>query len=544
MIQTDSESIKMWIAVFVLSCTAFLMFFRLGHYALWDDEADTALFALSVWRTGDTYAMLDHNLIAHTYGMELKGLRNRYIPPLPFYLAAPFIGLAGQGTTFWARFPFALFGWLTVAVMLWWLWKAKASVKIWLLMSAGILGNVSLMLYARQCRYYSVSIFATTCIAFFYFHRDGRLRTNLSIMVSSLALLASHYMFYVAVYTCLLVDYCLWGRTERPFRKSDLAVIFIPQFVLGGWLVSVYNLLGKKAVGYHGFGQWSANRLNMLYLYFREMNSCEHGIAILIVLAPLLYLIFRDRRLLRGSMAVFVFLGSIALLSYKPVPGYQRAVVRYLAPVIPACLFVAVVFIDTVTFRLQWLAVPLAMLAFGTNVLHGGPLTKGDKKAPFSKIIAEGRFRSTIAEFIGELMNPPPSAYCQTARWIHKNIKEKQSVVVLPSYATYPLMYHAPHPLYAWQLKKKYPQFQSLPDVHFYGYTPPQFIIAFGPYIKEAKWWLKNLKAKGIYYDRAQILDIYWYDLIRPELFWHAFKEIRNYSAKDQAIYIFKRKNK
>jgi len=140
-------------------------------------------------------------------------------------------------------------------------------------------------------------------------------------------------------------------------------------------------------------------------------------------------------------------------------------------------------------------------------------------------------------------MNPPPSAYRQTARWIGENIKEKQSVVVLPNYATYPLMYHAPHPLYAWQIKEKTPQFQSLPDIHFYGLTPPQFMIAFGPGLQKTKWLLKKLEAKGIDYERVEILDIYWYDLTRPELFWHTFKEIRNYSLKDQAIYIFQRKN-
>jgi hypothetical protein len=543
MIKADSKSLKIWITVVVLTCATFLMFFRLGHYALWDDEADTALFAVSIWRTGDTCAMPDHNLIAHTDGQELKGLRNRYIPPLAFYLAAPFIGLAGQGTTFWARFPFAVCGWLTVAVMLLWLWKANASVRTWLLMSAGILGNVSLMLYARQCRYYSVSILAATCMAYFYFYRDGRLRTSFFIAASSLALLASHYLYYVAVYACLLVDYCLWGRTERPFRKSDLAAILIPQVVLGGWLVSVYNLLGKKAVGYDGLGEWVADRVNLLYWYFREMNSCEHAIGILILLSPLLYLMVRDRRLLRASTAVFVFLVSVTLLSPKPFPGYPMAIVRYLAPVIPACIFVAVVFIEAITVRLKWLAIPLAILAFGTNVLHGGPLSGVDKEAVFSKIIAQGRFRSTIVEFIGELMSPPPSAYRRTARWIEANIKAKQSAVVFPSYATYPLMYHAPHPLYAWQLKKKTLQFQSLPDIHFYGVTPPQFMIAFGPFLQQAKRWLKKLEANGVDYELVEILDIYWYDLVRPELFWHSFKEVRNFSARDQAIYIFQRQN-
>ena len=526
----------------MLACAAFLMFFRLGHYALWDDEADTALFAISVWRTGDTFAMLDHNLIAHTDGQELKGLRNRYIPPLPFYLAAPFIGLAGQGTTFWARFPFAVCGLLTVAVLLLWLWKANASVKTWMLMSAGILGNVSLMLYARQCRYYSVSILAATCMAYFYFHRDDRLRTSLFIAFSSLALLASQYLFYVAAYACLLTDYVLWGRTERSFSKSDLALIFIPQVVFGGWLVSVYDLLGKKALAYHGLGEWLAARVNMLFWYFREMNGCEHGIGILILLSPFLYVMVRDRRLLRGGTALFVFLVCVTVLSPKPFPGYQMATVRYLAPVIPVCIFVAVVFIDAITVRLKWLAVPLAIVAFGTNVLHGGPLSGVDDKTVFSEVIAQGRFRSTIVEFLGELMSPPPSAYRRTARWIDGNIKKRQSVAVLPSYATYPLMYHAPHPIYAWQLKKKTPQFQSLPDIHFYGLRAPKFMIAFGPSLHQAKGLLKNMEAQGIEYEHLETIDIYWYDLIRPELFWHAFNEIRNFSIADQAIYIFQRK--
>lgn len=110
MIRINSTSIKIVIAGTVLLCTLFFVFFRLGHYALWDDEAGTALFALSVWRTGDTHALLDHNIMAYTYGYELRGLRNRYIPPFAFYLAAPFIGLGPEGSAAAARLPFALCG--------------------------------------------------------------------------------------------------------------------------------------------------------------------------------------------------------------------------------------------------------------------------------------------------------------------------------------------------------------------------------------------------------------------------------------------------
>ena len=158
--RNNPKLIKITIAIVVIVISSFFLFCHLGHYALWDDEADTALFAQSVWRTGDTYAMLDHNLIAHTNGQELKDLRNRYIPPLGFYLAAPFVGFA-SGSAFAARLPFAICGLATILLMLVWLWRAQSSVSTWLLMSMGILGNVSLMLYFRQCRYYSPAIFAT-----------------------------------------------------------------------------------------------------------------------------------------------------------------------------------------------------------------------------------------------------------------------------------------------------------------------------------------------------------------------------------------------
>jgi len=344
----------------------------LGHYALWDDEADTALFAQSVWRTGDTFAMLDHNIIAHTNGQKLKNLYNRYIPPLGFYLAAPFVGVA-PGSALAARLPFAICGLLTIILMLFFLARGKASVTTWLLMSTGILGNVSLMLYFRQCRYYSPAILATTALAFLYVFGDNRKRTLLSIALVSLLLLASNFMFYVAVYTCLVVDYLFWGRKIRPLRYLDLAIIFIPQLIFGGLLLSVYDLLGKNVGVNYDILLWLKDKMNMVFWNLREINSCEHGVGILIVLAPILYFFSRDKRLLRCSMVIFTYVVAIAFLSPKPFENYTLVTVRYLAPVIPICIFTAVISIQSLTVRAKWLAVPLALLAFGTNVLHGGP---------------------------------------------------------------------------------------------------------------------------------------------------------------------------
>jgi len=523
----------------VLVISAFFLFFRLGHYGLWDDEAGTALYAQSVWQTGDTYALLDHNLIAHNSGAELKDLHNRYIPPLGFYLAAPFVGL-GEGSAFAARLPFALCGLLTVALMLFWLWRANASLSTWLLTSAGILGNVSLMLYARQCRYYSPAILFTTILAFLYCYRDQRKRTLLSISLVSILLLASNYLCYAAVYACLAVDYLLWGRRTRPIRHSDLAIIFGPQLVLGGLLTSVYNPLGKD-IWHLTTTSWMSDKVTLFLWNLRELNSCELGVGLLILIAPFLYRFTKEERLLRCSMAIFTYIFVIALLSPQPIQLLSVAFVRYLAPLIPLCIFTATLSIQALTVRSKWLAVILAALAFGTNVLHGGPAVGIDRATGFSRIIAEGRFRSTVVNFTRELISPPPSAYRATADWINQNLKGKESIWVVPSFATYPLMYHAPKATYAWQLKEKTGQFKELPDIHFMNKTLPDYVIVFGPGIDEIRGVLKNMSGR---YIQIEVIDQYWYDLTRPELFWHSFQEIRNFSPTSEAIYIFKRVSK
>ncbi|MCK5014810.1 MAG: hypothetical protein KAS66_13435 [Candidatus Omnitrophica bacterium] len=543
MIQTDPRIIKIIIAILALSCALFFLFFRLGQYALWDDEATTALFAQSVWRTGDTHAKLDHNLIAYNSGSELRGLRNRYIPPLSFYLAAPFVGSSTEGgSAFAARLPFAICGFLTVIMMLFWLWKSGAPISTWLLTVAGILGNVSLMLYARQCRYYSVAILFVTVLAFLYIYRDGRKRTLLAVILISAVLLASNYMIYAAVYACFAVDYFFWGRKIKPLRNLELAVIFIPQIAVGVLLVSIYNPLGMDHIWGKSTVSWLTGKVILFLWNLRDLNSCEHGVGLLILLAPILYLYAKDKRLLRAPIAILTYILTVTLLSPQQVGLglLPVATVRYLAPLIPLCIFTAVISIQALTVRAKWLAIPLAILAFSTNVLHGGPLVGIDEKTHFSSIIAQGRFRSTVAEFIQELLTPPPSAYRAAADWINENVEDKQTVAVMPGYATYPLMFHAPKATYAWQLKEKSGQFNELPDIHFFGKIPSDFIIAFGPYISHVKGFIQDWKTKGINYDQVGRLDVYWYDLTRPELFWHSFHEIENYSLDGQAIYIFK----
>ena len=152
-------------AAAVICISALLLFFRLGHYALWDDEAGLAIRARGVWQTGDTSIVAGHNILAPRQGIIVRDLKDRANPPLPAYVMAPFAAFSGTGA-FLPRLPLALCGLMCVGLLLWWLWRDKADRMTWSLMAIAILGNVSFFLYFRQARYYGITLLCSVAAAY------------------------------------------------------------------------------------------------------------------------------------------------------------------------------------------------------------------------------------------------------------------------------------------------------------------------------------------------------------------------------------------
>jgi len=602
------------IAAAILAGSAALIFTRLSHYAFWNDEAYTALLAKSVWRTGDTHAILGHNLLAFQGGAALENLRHRFDPPLAYYLAAPFLGILGDSPLA-GRLPFALCGLATVALMVWWAWRSQASRLTWLVLAIAVLGNVSLMLYSRQCRYYAPAMLLSTALAYLYLHWNGGRRGLAAMAAVSVCLLATNYINYAAFYACAAVDYLAWGRKWRRFSRYDLLALLTPQVVIGGLIVFVWNPLGRPVVP-HESASWLADKATLLWWNVRDLSRCEFGVALLLLAAPVLCIARRcpalrppslsgrgkgegqapvptgethphpplspggrgvrtplslregagggsgagpngevppsphplpgrergwgregARWLLRGSAALWVYVVATTLLSPEPVRGPlspQVADVRYLVPLIPLCIVLGVMCVDALVRRAPALAVPLAILAFGTNLLQLGP-PLGDP------------VRSTAAEFVSELARPRTTAYGAAAAWINANVAEGESVLVSPVDVASPLIFHAPKPVYAWQLRwPPEPQFRGLPDIHFTDREAPDYIIAFGRAALPPGAALRDWQRKGWRYRMADTLHVYWChgpatDGTRPELFWHAFRPVAHSGHEAEAIYVFRR---
>src|SRR3954468_8129970 len=105
----SSSNIRWILTAATLLVSSLLLFVHLGHYPLWDDEAQTCLIAKGVWKTGDTSAVLGQNIVAYRQGLLIRDFKERSSPPLQFYIAAPLVGLGGN-SALPPRIPSALFG--------------------------------------------------------------------------------------------------------------------------------------------------------------------------------------------------------------------------------------------------------------------------------------------------------------------------------------------------------------------------------------------------------------------------------------------------
>jgi hypothetical protein len=221
---------------------------------------------------------------------------------------------------------------------------------------------------------------------------------------------------------------------------------------------------------------------------------------------------------------------------------------------------------------------------FCTNLLQGGFLIDPSWRIPVG---------STAVRFAGELISPPPEPYTAAAGWIHANVTSGESMLVVPDYMMYPLMFHAPQPLYAWQFRpasqSRYP---DLPAVHFRGLASPDYLLALGPSLVRFQhndvtllilsYWrtypalegtLDQIEAWPLnrpvdaavieawdaykhrlgviprsvrmelrtdcYYTKLATLDTYWRDMYRPELFLRAFAAHGAFDPEIDGIQIF-----
>ena len=523
---------RLWWLLLLVGISALLLFARLGEYALWDDEAGTALHGQCVFATGDTGAKVGENIVAFRHGVALKGLKERSLSPLQYYLAAPFVGV-WRDSAFAARFPFALCGLFTLGFLCYWILSRVRNPGYAGLLIAGYLSNVSLLLYVRQSRYYALALLFSTLVVFLYLKWSSRREYPLLFSLCCLLLMASNYLAYAALGGAMAVDFLIWRRKQVIPSRKAIVVFAVTQSAAALLLLSVWNPF-RSGLGSFAreHGPAFAERLLLFLWNLRDAAAAEfyHGF----VLLAALWLVFRrrDQLLARALCALLVFLTLVTVFSPQAdIFTTKRADIRYILPAILLFIFVTARTLFLLFGNTKALLAGMALLEFGTNALNGIPLL-------------DGGFHSLPVSYLGELLDPPGDPYRPTSDWIRKNVPPGSSVWVQPEYMTHPLVFHAPDAVYAWQLlpgQRAEEQFKDLPPIHFKGVEMPDYIVVFGPLVSEVRRQIAEWKLHGTYYREVGMIDCYWNDLYRPEAFQRTFRPIKSYDWSTQAIYLFKK---
>jgi hypothetical protein len=198
--------------------------------------------------------------------------------------------------------------------------------------------------------------------------------------------------------------------------------------------------------------------------------------------------------------------------------------VRYLSFLIPLCIAVGVLTLLPLARVSRALVVAIACFAFGWNVLN------------FS-FVTDAPVRATPYAYAKELIRPVPEPYTPVAEWIRANVKQGESVLVAPPHMMYPLMFHAPNAVYAWQLNAPPPrELAHLPPIHVALRVAPDYIVAFGPHRR----MLVGLPIDAEYALVHQI-NTHWLDRYRPELFWRTLAPDGKFNPSTDGILIFRR---
>ena len=320
----------------VLALGAGLLLWNLGGPILWQDEAQSALISRTVVETGLPRGTDGLNYFSQEQGAEYaEHYLWRWHTWLPFYLVAGSYELMGE-STFSARFPGALLGWLSI-----WL-TYQVGVELWRDRRSALLGAATLsicvgfLLLSRQCRYYSASICFTLLSVLGYWRLMRAERWGSTLLIGGMTLLFQTHYVYTGICGAAFVAHCAWFRRER-WKPLAVAAVSVVLLALPWVIWFVQMKYGSRYGGrtFHLMNSWD------------DLARFMQQIALELVpwmLWPIPFVVRHVRRKSASesdaspspateATALIGILVAAHMLLLAPIVPY--AFFRYLAPIVP-----------------------------------------------------------------------------------------------------------------------------------------------------------------------------------------------------------------
>jgi hypothetical protein len=230
----------------ILVLAAILLFSSLGSRNLWQDEAETALLAKRILRTGLPTASDGKNVVSQEMGRDYdSNYLWRWSPWMQFYLTAGSFAvfapseppsIAGSGWTIAARLPFVLLGLVTIPLTYLLARRFLESVVVARLSAFFLTLSVPFLLHARQCRWYAPAYVLVCCLFLCFIAMAKGSRWAIAGFVLSAALLFyTNFFVAIGLLAVLLLSAPLY-KWDRPFLvKFGSAYLLLLPLVLPGY---------------------------------------------------------------------------------------------------------------------------------------------------------------------------------------------------------------------------------------------------------------------------------------------------------------------
>jgi len=514
-----------------VAAAAALAFHGLDNHLLWDDEANTALFARNLLAHGELTAFDGTNLVGFRGGGELdENLVNVYMPPLQYWVAAAGFAVLGE-STYAARVPFVLLGLASLALLAvfgrrllgdgfpWWLPVTLAAL------------SPALLLFIRNCRYFAPGAFLVLALLVGFTHRGVRARDHalalaLAGAASALLVLTNYFNAFVGLGAMASLLLLREYRSRRHLARAGLALA-----ICGAMLAHVWLNLNPLETG-----NIREDTTGAVQRFFTLLGWQLAGLGTFeffpVLLAPLAFLPLAVRRLAgerpvaaRAMVLAAGLLAAIAataLTSPQSVSGSMVADMRYLVPLIPLGAVVTAVIV-VLLFRL-WK--PLGFAAFGlvcfSNVAHLGFL--GDENG----FLPPKGPQCTLCRYVAENFEDFETSTEKIVAFL-EGIPPDREVLVIPGYMAFSPMFYRPDLRFCCQLEQDRPVRDDLraglPDHVWRHRASPDLGLVSGPPPPrpEGPLWVKgtllgNFRITGS-------VDAQPLDTSRPEIPWHAFSK-------------------
>jgi hypothetical protein len=424
----------------ILALGAFLLLFGLDNRPFWQDEAETACLAKNVLKYGVPRAYDGVNLVSQEAGQEYdEDFLWRWSPWLQIYVTAAAFRLGGF-TTYAGRLPFALMG-LACIFLVYQLVRHNFGDRPWALVAAALLiSSVPFLLYARQCRYYSLGALFTL-MSLYAFKEDWQSRFMPAILLSlSIGLLfySNYLLVFSFIIPALLAAVWIYPKSF-PLKRTLVLAFFILIIILPGLFLSKIQQQSKI--------------VNLVVIPKNLENYFGGFFQYLLPIPIILYLLWRWRRVLWIRAGIpeepgekfilflsLIIVGNIILLS--PAPQCEH---RYLVHLYPLCAII-LGWIILKAWRYDKISgVLLAFLLFFTNWLYLVPM---EWLHISNRPMLNDRHMITspnlpLKLFLTELCSPYPDVNRNLIEFFQTHARPGD--IILTTYGDLPLQFYTPY---------------------------------------------------------------------------------------------------